>query len=97
MFNTIILKKGEAKLSKKEYENFQKGDTIFGIDADAEEVKRWSIEEEKQAKEELERYNCLYRSGYDWDIEEYALEYCRCDEDGSFIEGSDCVLAKESV
>lgn len=40
MFNTIILKKGNARLSQNEYKKFQKGDTIFGENSDPEEIKK---------------------------------------------------------
>ena len=39
MFNTIILLKGEARLSKREYKSFSEGDTIWGADSSAEEIK----------------------------------------------------------
>jgi hypothetical protein len=96
MFNTIILKKGYANLTSREYKRFSKGDTIFGIDSNPEELQRWSIEQEQDAKAELAKHNCTYSSGYVWDIEEYALEYCECDEDGEFVEGSDFDLAREA-
>lgn len=96
MFNTIILKKGEASLTKREMEDFQKGDTIWGIDREAEELKRWSIDQEEEAKAKLKKYKCSYS---DWsngtNITEYALEYCECDEDGVFLSGSDFEFAEE--
>ena len=96
MYNTIILKKGFARLTNREMENFEKGNTIWGIDSEPVEVKRWNIEDEDDAKEELEKYRCAYRecTGY-VDIEEYAIEYCSCDEDGEFTEGSNFDLAEE--
>lgn len=96
MFNTIILKTGQATLTKGEYEKFQKGDAIFGIDSDPEELKRWVIEDEEDAKKELSKYSCKYiKRAECWDVQEYALEYCECDEDGEFIQGSDFELAAE--
>ncbi len=96
MFNTIILKKGEAYLTNREYEKFEKGDTIWGTDRETEELKRWNIEDEEEAKKELAKYRCSYeRRNDNWDIEEYALEYCECDKDGEFVEGSDFDLALE--
>lgn len=96
MLNTIILKKGYVRLTDKEYSRFTKGDTIFGENSAPEEIKRWGIDEVEKAKEELAKYKCEYSHGYFWDIEEYALEYCECDEDGEFIQGSDFELAKEA-
>lgn len=93
-YNTIILKKGCATLSKSEYTKFEKGDTIWGVDSEPVELKRYSIDHEQEAKEELAKYNCTYSSGYVWNVEEYALEYCDCDADGEFIQGSDFDLAK---
>ncbi len=95
MNNTIILKKGYARLTNNEYKGFSKGDTIWGVDRDPEEVKRWSIEDKEEAEKELAKYRCTYSGGNVWDIEEYALEYCECDEEGEFIEGSDYSLAEE--
>ena len=86
MNNTIILLKGYSRLTDKEHERFSKGDTIWGNDQSPDELKRWSIEDEEEAEKELAKYKCTYEHSYLWDIEEYALEYCRCDEDGEFIE-----------
>lgn len=37
-----------------------------------------------------------YRSnGSIYRIDEYALEFCECDEDGEFIKGSDYEMAEE--
>lgn len=97
-YNTIILKKGYSSLTNNEYKKFEKGDTIFGDDSNPEELKRWNISQKKEAEEELKNYNCEYRYyalSNSWDIEEYALEYCECDEDGEFIQGSDYDLAEE--
>lgn len=94
MWNTIILKKGHEYLTEREYKNFEKGDTIYGVDSNPEELKRWNIKDEEEARAELAKYNCTYSSGNVFDIEEYALEYCECDEDGEFVQGSDFDLAK---
>lgn len=91
-YNTIILIEGFEVLTDKEYKNFEKGNTIWGIDNNAKEVKRWSIEQEDEAKAELAKLTCEYANGR---ITEYALEYCECDEDGEFICGSDFELAEE--
>lgn len=90
-WNTIILREGFEVLTDKEFKNFEKGNTIYGADSNAKEVKRWSIEQE-EAKAELAKLTCEYANGY---ITEYALEYCECDEDGEFICGSDFELAEE--
>lgn len=97
MFNTIILKKGFASLTKSEAKKFRKGDLICGENRDPEELDRWPIEEEQQAKEALARYKCSYCDSHTCltNIEEYALEYCECDEDGEFIQGSDYEFAEE--
>lgn len=95
-YNTIILKKGTRKLTESEYKSFCKGDTIFGIDSNPEELKRWSIEQKSEALSELDDYQCTYDGGNVWDIEEYALEYCICDKNGEFVQGSDFDLAKEN-
>lgn len=96
MNNTIILLKGEALLTRGEYKKFSKGDTIWGIDREPEEIKRWGIEQEQEAKEELTKYSCTYHENAEtWNIEEYALEYCECDENGEFVQGSDFELAEE--
>lgn len=97
MNNTIRLLKGEAELTKREFEAFTKGDTIWGADREPEELKRWSIEQEQEAKEELKKYCCTYNRYNEnlTDIEEYALEYFEADEDGEFISGSDYDLAEE--
>lgn len=96
MINTIILKKGYARLTHSEYEKFEKGDTIFGLNSEPEELKRWSIEDKEEAEKELAKYKCSYSGGNVWDIEEYALEYCECDENGEFVQGSDFDLADET-
>lgn len=95
MFNTIILLKGNRTISAKEYENFRKGDTIFGVDSDPQELKRWDSEEKEAAVKELAKCRCSYNSGSVWDIEEYALQYCTC-EDGEFLGGADYDLAEEA-
>lgn len=43
MYNTIRLLRGEERLSYSEFKKFQRGDTIFGVDSDPTEIKRWSI------------------------------------------------------
>ncbi len=95
--NTIILLHGTASLTDSEYKEFDKGDTIWACPVEPEEIGRWNISDEAAAKEELTKYRCSYyhRNHNCWDIEEYALEYCRCDKDGEFLDGSDFDLAEE--
>lgn len=96
MFNTIILLHNSKKLTSKEYKNFTKGDSIYGNDESPAELKRWSVDCEKQAKDELQKHHCSYEQGADlYYIEEYALMYCRTDENGEFVEGSDFEFASE--
>lgn len=98
MNNAIILQRGEASLTNGEYKKFDKGDTIWGVDSEPVELKRWNVEQEAEAKAELAKYKCTYSNssgGNVWDIEEYALEYCECDEHGEFLQGSDYNLAED--
>lgn len=75
---------------------FRKATRFFGVDSEPEELKRWVIEDEEEAKKELEKYNCEYAEYPEcWGIKEYALEYCKCDKGGDFVEGSDYELAAE--
>lgn len=96
MQNTIILYKGEVRLTHSEYNKFSKGDTIWGDGYAPEEVNRWSIDQKQDAVDALKNYTCTYTAdGELHNITEYALEYCECDEDGEFVEGSDYTLAAE--
>lgn len=95
----IRLLKGEEILSYREYQNFEEGDTIWGNDSDAEELKVWEGKDKEEAKKELEKYKCSYLwGGGDGNIkyiEEYALEYYLADEDGEFYQGSNYDLAEK--
>lgn len=96
MFNTIILKKGEGRYTRNEWKKFEKGNTIWGENEEPEELKRWSIDQKEEAQTELEKYKCRYSKGVElYYAEEYALDYCECDEDGEFTFGSDFDLAEE--
>ena len=98
MYNTIILKVGETKLTKAEFDKFSEGDTIFGTDSNPTELRRWKITEEDEAKAELAKHYCEYNKGIElYYITEYALEYCECDEDGEFVQGSDFDLAEKKI
>lgn len=102
MYNTIILVHGRGECSAREWmQRFHPGESIWGAESGAlEEIKRWNIEQEEEAKSELAKYRCRYTPvlGFSCrliELDEYALEYCECDEDGEFIIGSDYVLAEE--
>lgn len=100
MNNTIILKHCEIRLTREEYKDFKKGETILGstdvCDYPVENLKSWSIEDRENALNELNKYRCKYtEDGSLYNVEEYGLEYCECDEDGEFIQGSDYDLAPE--
>lgn len=91
--NTIRLLKGFGSFTKNEIKNFSVGDTILGADANPVELKRWTIEEKEEAKEELAKYPTKYYTiGNIYVATEYALEFCTCDDDGEFIEGSDYMM-----
>lgn len=93
--NTIILQKGDGIYTRNEWKKFQKGDTIYGINSNPRELKRWGIEQKAEALAELQKYKCSYRKDNQlFDVEEYALDFCACDEDGEFIEGSDYEFAE---
>ena len=88
------MKKGTAYISSIEYTKFHKGDTLWGSNSNAKEIKRWSIEQEKDAIKELTNYHCEYRKMIaSYFITEYALEFCECNDEGEFIQGSDYKLA----
>ena len=98
MNNTIILKKGEGRYTRNEWKNFEKGDTIWGCDENPEELKRWSIDQKEEAQTELAKYKCRYFKGAElYYAEEYALDYCECDEEGEVMFGSDFDLAEEEI
>lgn len=97
-YNTIILLGNKASLTKAEWRKFNEGDLILGVDIDPDELGRWNIEQEAEAKAELAKYKCSYVTDSNPSlvfVEEYALEYCLTDEDGEFIEGSDLVFANK--
>ena len=95
-WNTIIMLKGESILTYREMREFQKGDTIWGVDRVPQEVRRWEIGEEKAARAALAEKKCSYRKGIkDTYIEEYALQYCDVDVNGDFMSGADYDLAEE--
>lgn len=74
MSSIIRLLKGEIKMSEKDYENFQKGSAIHG--SDALELSRWCMDDEEDARRELNQYRCRYHKLRGWVyIEEYALEF----------------------
>lgn len=94
MNNTIILKKAECRLTIQEFSSFDRGDAIYGNHCNPEELQRWNIEEEKEAYQRFKQFNCSYQQRFNyWNICEFALEFCECDEDGDFISGGDYDLA----
>lgn len=96
-WNAVRLLKGTACLTNNEYKRFEKGDLIYGNNAEAEEIARWSIDKIEEAKAELAKNHCIYakRNEQLWSIEEYALEYYSVDEDGEYDYGADYDLAEE--
>lgn len=95
MNNTIILKKGEGRYTRNEWKNFEKGNTIWGCDEEPEELKRWSIDQKEEAQTELAKHKCRYFKDTElYYVEEYALDYCECDEDGELASGSDYDFAE---
>lgn len=97
MWNTIILLKGTLKTSLSYFKDFEYGDTIYGLNSEPEELARFSIGEKDKALKELSKHKCTYAKGAEIVyIEEYALQYCNCDEDGDLICGSDYDLAENN-
>lgn len=93
--NTIVLLKGEGRFTKNEYKKITVGDTIYGEDSNPTELKRWTIKQKTEALKELQKYKCSYsKDNQLWGVVEYALEFCTCDEDGEFLEGSDYEFAE---
>ena len=95
--NTIILQKGDSILTRTEYKKFEKMDTIDGNDTKPEELMRWDIKDESLAIEELKKYRCSYIQGEQlMYIEEYALMFCECDDNGEFLLGANFIPAEEA-
>ncbi|MDO5564932.1 MAG: hypothetical protein Q4F88_06870 [Eubacteriales bacterium] len=100
MIQKIILVKGFANLTKREYTKFKKGDTIYGNDSEPKELQRWNETDENDALKELEKYHCVYdtrNSDGFTTIQEYALEWFDCDDDGEFISSSGYKFADEKI
>lgn len=95
MYNTIILLHGRGEITDK-------GDAIYGIDSAPKEIMRWSISDKAAARKELAKHLCSYREvttfggGTVVQADEWALEWCECDESGEYIDGADFELAAES-
>lgn len=101
-FNTIILLHGENRLTKMEYRTYKKekgslkGESIWGENENPEEIRRWNIKDREEAINELKKYKCEYEWGAElFFADEYALQYCKCDDDGEILYGSDFDLAEE--
>lgn len=72
----IALLKGALTLTESEYENFEKGSTIYGADSRPRELKIWKDEELDFAKDYLKFYRSKYTHYPNCvDVQEYALEY----------------------
>ena len=95
-YNTIILVHGSLNCPRRDWlRKVNPGDSIYGIDNNRKEIMRWSIDQEPNAKKELAKYKCTYaKTGNTIWADEYALEFCECDEDGEFIQGADFELAE---
>lgn len=95
MNNTIILIHGTGEIKEK-------GDAVLGIDNNAAEVKRWTMEQIGEAKAELAKHRCTYHESKTFigstviQADEWALQYCECDEDGEYVTGADYDLAEEA-
>lgn len=101
--NTIILRHGYERLFPVHGKNPMppEGYAIIADadhDPDPEELQRWPITQEAEAKAKLAALRCtIDTTNFYSTIEEYALEYCFCDEDGEFIGGSDYYFAPYGI
>ena len=83
MYNTIRLLKGREYLTDKEFEKFDKFDTIVGNNSMPMELVCWTVDNEITALNALGEFKNIYvKTTHVWFIEEYALE---CDDDGNEI------------
>lgn len=92
---TIIrLLHGETNFPMRHLNDYEEGDSIFGVDSCPRELKRW-INDEAAAREELKKYHCKKHINEFVFINEYALEITRVDEDEDFDDAmsADYVLA----
>lgn len=90
MNKKIRLITNSLTLTNKEYEKFEKGDTLWGNDENPQTIKKYDISEKETAEKELKTYKNTYEKiDNHYNITEYALEYYTEDEDGNFYEGSD--------
>lgn len=89
--NTIILWHGYQRLFPVHGKNPMppEGYSIIadeGFDPEPQELQRWPISQKAEAVEKLASLRCtIDTTGFYSDIEEYALEYVSCDDDGEFI------------
>lgn len=94
MYNTIILLHGTGEITEK-------GDAIFGIDSNAREIRRWPISQKSDALAALAQHHCRYHMTRTFtgstvvQADEWAIQYCECDDDGDYIDGADYDLAAE--
>ena len=89
--NTIILWHGYQRLFPVHGENPMppEGYSIIadeGFDPEPQELQRWPISQKDEAMKKLSSLRCtIDTTGFYSDIEEYALQYVACDDDGGFI------------
>lgn len=97
-FNTIILLHGSIFLRKNKCKYFHFGCAIIGDEAWPDKLKRWNQDEEDEARKELAKYKCSYSHHHDGiNVEEYALLYCICDDDGDDIQWLEYDLAEDAA
>lgn len=96
MNKTIVLLNGEIDLTESEYEKFEKGSTIVGIDSFPQELKRWEDGELNDAREYLKYCRCKYiHYPHCVDVQEYALEYYDCN--GVCYEFAEAIEKTENI
>lgn len=95
--DTIILIHGSSQCKARDWrKKIFPGEAVFGIDNNSQYIKKWPAEEEASAYKELSSKKCeYYRTGDTIWLDEWALMWCECDEDGEFISGADYELAEE--
>lgn len=85
-----ILQGEENGIARRDFESQNFGYTIYGQDAEPEEVARYEIADEAEARKEFGKYRCSYNTydgGSNWSITEYALDFSEIEEDeDGFIE-----------
>ena len=101
MEERITLVHASRQYNLDEYNrNFRRGNTFNGDDPEPEEIMRWPIEQEDEAKKELSKYECSYRHVKGFckelmDVDEWSLEYAEYDDEGEFVSASGYVSAED--